>query len=102
MNYYTRKQVVTRLQVGDQFLISLEEEEIVVRDAPEDVAGEFSEIMFERARVAANLIEELEVNLPGVAVILRMREELAEQRRSIEDFVSQLRSSTGPLRGGRG
>jgi hypothetical protein len=84
------------LQVGDDFLIALEKEEIVTRDAPEDVVGEFSEIMFERARVAVNLIEELEVNLPGVAVIIRMREEMASQRRTIEEFVIRLRSSAEP------
>ncbi|MBW2293525.1 MAG: hypothetical protein JRG89_10940 [Deltaproteobacteria bacterium] len=94
MNYYTRRQLVDVLQVGDDFLISLEEEEIVTRDAPDDIAGEFSEIMFERVRVAANLVEELEVNLPGVAVIIRMREEMAGQRRAIEEFVIRLRSST--------
>jgi hypothetical protein len=94
MNYYTRRQLVDVLQVGDDFLISLEEEEIVTRDAPDDIAGEFSEIMLERVRVAANLVEELEVNLPGVAVIIRMREEMAGQRRAIEKFVIRLRSST--------
>lgn len=93
MNYYTRRQLVDVLQVGDDFLISLEEEEIVTRDAPDDIAGEFSEIMLERVRVAANLVEELEVNLPGVAVIIRMREEMAGQRRAIEEFVIRLRSS---------
>ena len=94
MNYYTRRQMVEVLHVGDDFLISLEEEEIVTRDAPEDIAGEFSEIMLERVRVAANLVEELEVNLPGVAVIIRMREEMAGQRRAIEEFVIRLRNST--------
>ena len=93
MNYYTRRQLVEFLQVGDEFLVSLEQESIVERDAPESMDEEFSDIMFERVRVAANLVEELEVNLPGVAVILRMREEIAGQRRTIEEFVLRLRES---------
>jgi hypothetical protein len=95
MNYYTRRQVVEFLQVGEDFLLALEEEQIVTRDAPEDVAEEYSEVMLERARGAANLVEELDVNLPGVAVIVRMREEMAGQRRVIEEFVIRLRKSAG-------
>ncbi len=96
MNYYTRTQLIGRLRVGDDFLIALEEEEIVTRDAPGNAAGEFSEIMFERARVAQNLVEELEVNLPGVAVIIRMREEMAQQRRAIDEFVARIRDAAQP------
>jgi hypothetical protein len=94
MIYYSRRQLVEVLQVENDFLIALEEEEIVTRDAPESVAEEFSEIMFERARVAVNLVQDLEINLPGVAVILRMREEMAGQRRAIERFVVRLRESS--------
>jgi hypothetical protein len=93
MKYYTRTQLIEVLKIGDDILLSLEEEEIVVCDAPEDVAEDFTEIMFERVRVAMNLMEELEVNLPGVAVILRMREDMAEQRRVIDALVEKLRQS---------
>jgi hypothetical protein len=96
MNYYTRRQLVVRLQVGQDFLIALEEEEIVIRDAPEGMAEDFSEIMFERARVALNLVEDLGVNLPGVAVIIRMREEMANQRYAVEEFVARLRRTKTP------
>jgi hypothetical protein len=74
--------------------IALEEEHILVRDAPGERSEEFSDIMLERARVAANLVEELDVNLPGVAVIVRMREAMAQQRRTIESFMQQLREAT--------
>ena len=95
MNYYSRSQIIEILQVGDDFLVALEEEQIVECDAPEDSAGDYSDIMFERARVAANLVEELEINLPGVAVIVRMREQMADQRRTIEHFLSELRATSG-------
>ena len=40
--------------------------------------------MLERARVAHELVHELEVNLEGAAIIVRMREELAALRRDLE------------------
>ena len=96
MNYYTRRHLVVRLENREEFLVALEEEEIVTRDAPEALVEEFSEVMLERARVALNLVEDLEVNLPGVAVILRMRDEMAQQRRTIEEFVARLREESEP------
>lgn len=93
MKYFTRTQLVEYLQIGDDVLLALEEQEIVVRDAPRDMSQDFSEVMFERARVAVNLIEELDVNLPGVAVILRMREDMASQRRAIDAFIKRLRET---------
>jgi hypothetical protein len=93
MKYYTRTELVECLQIGEDVLIVLEEEEIVISDAPAHVTEDFTEVMFERARVAINLIEELEINLPGVAVIIRMREEMAAQRRVIDAFIGRLRES---------
>jgi hypothetical protein len=95
MIYYTRQQVIELLDLEESFLVSLEREEIVVRDAPEEAPGEFSERMLERVRVAHNLIHELEVNLAGAAIIVRMREEMAEQRHRIERFLADLRSRDG-------
>ena len=92
MSYYTRQQVIELLELEENFLVSLEREEIVVRDAPAEAAGEFSERMLERVRVSHNLIHELEVNLAGAGIIVRMREEMAEQRHRIERFLAELRS----------
>ncbi|HXX47584.1 MAG TPA: chaperone modulator CbpM [Myxococcota bacterium] len=89
MTFYTRKQVMELLEIEDGFLISLEREEIVVRDAPSESAGEYSEQMLERARVAQNLVRDLDVNLPGVAVIVRLREEVAGLRRGLEQLMAE-------------
>jgi MerR family transcriptional regulator/heat shock protein HspR len=91
VNYYTRKQVVELLEIDEGFLIALEREEIVLRDAPAGASAEFSERMLERARVAQNLVADLEVNLPGVAVIVRMREELAGLRQRLAELTSEQR-----------
>ena len=96
MTYYTRRQIVELLEIDEVFLVSLEREDIVLRDAPPDAEGEFSERMLERARVAQNLVRDLEVNLPGVAVIVRLREEMVGLRRHMEDLLAQLGQKPRP------
>jgi len=91
MTFYSRMQIVQLLGLEDGFFLQLEGEEIVYCDAPEEHPGEFSEQMLERARVADNLVHELEINLPGVSVILRMREEVATLRHHVEKLASELR-----------
>ncbi len=91
MSCYTRKQIVELLSVDDGFLLSLEREEIITRDAPTGESGEFSERMLERARVAHNLVRDLDVNLAGAAVIVRMREEMAGLRHRVEELLEELR-----------
>jgi len=70
---FERTELVRLLDVEDAFLEVLERESIVYVDVEE---SRFSSRMVERVRVAHSLVFELEVNLSGVAVILRMREEL--------------------------
>jgi MerR family transcriptional regulator/heat shock protein HspR len=91
MSFYTRKQVIEVLEVDDGFLVSLEREEIIASDAPAEEAGKFSERMLERARVANNLVRDLDVNLAGVAVIVRLREEMAELHRRVEQLAREMR-----------
>ena len=90
MSFYTRKQVIELLEIDDGFLMTLEREEIVTRDAPPDTGGDFSDVMLERARVAQNLVRDLDVNLPGVAVIVRLREEVSGLRRRLEQLLGEL------------
>jgi MerR family transcriptional regulator/heat shock protein HspR len=90
VTYYTRKQVVELLEIDEGFLVTLEREEIVSRDAPADAGGDFSDVMLERARVAQNLVRDLDVNIPGVAVIVRLREEVSGLRRHVEKLLAEL------------
>jgi len=91
VSYYTRKQVLELLELDDGFLTSLLTEEIVVIDAPTAEVGEFSERMLERVRVAQNLVRDLEVNLAGAAIILRMREEMADLHHRLEDLAREIK-----------
>ncbi len=90
MTYYTRKQVIELLEIDEGFLVTLEREEIVARDAPSGAGGDFSDVMLERARVAQNLVRDLDVNIPGVAVIVRLREEVSGLRRHVEKLLAEL------------
>ena len=91
MRFYTRTQLVELLEIEVRFLEDLEREEIIQRDAPENAEGEFSETMLERARVAYNLVHDLDVNLAGAAIIVRMREEMSDLRHQMEGLLNQLR-----------
>jgi hypothetical protein len=92
-SYYTRTQILETLEIDAEFLVLLEREAIVICDAPLEAAGEFSERMLERARVAHNLTNELDVNLAGAAIIVRMREQMQRQRQHIERFLAELDQS---------
>jgi MerR family transcriptional regulator, heat shock protein HspR len=98
VNFYTRKQVIELLEIDDGFLLTLEREDIITRDAPSGSASEFSELMLERARVAQNLVRDLEVNLPGVAVIVRLREEVSGLRRDLEQLLAEMARPRDPSR----
>ena len=98
MTTYTRKQVLEILETDDGFLTSLIREEIVMADVPGDRSSDpsgadrFSELMLERARVAQNLVRELDVNLAGASIIVRMREEIAELQRRLAELAERFGS----------
>ncbi|HEY8494332.1 MAG TPA: chaperone modulator CbpM [Myxococcota bacterium] len=79
MTTYTLRQICELLDLDEGFAAELVREAVLVADAPE--AERYSERMLERARVARELVQELEVNLAGAAVIVRLREELVDLRR---------------------
>ena len=95
MRFYTRIEIVELLEIDPDFLEELLQEEIISVDAPEGKAGDFSETMLERARVAFNLVNELDVNLAGASIIVRMREDMAGLRHRIEGLLDELRSRLG-------
>ncbi len=78
MSVYTLRQIAEILGLDPEFLEQLAREEILF---PEPGIGSeveicYSDRMLERARVAHELVHELEVNLAGASVIVRLREEM--------------------------
>jgi hypothetical protein len=49
----------------------------------------------ETARVVCTLVHELDINWPGVEVIIRMRSEIAATHRQVEDLLALLREGGG-------
>jgi hypothetical protein len=90
---YSRREILTLFGIDDEFLITLEREEIVHADAA--TTGTFSEQMLERVRVAHNLVHELDVNLAGVAIILHMREQMSSLHSELEETATALRRHLG-------
>jgi hypothetical protein len=88
MSSYTLRQICELLELEEPFAAELVRESVLVADAAEQ--DRFSAVMLERARVARELVQELEVNVAGVAVIVRMREELADLRRVAGQLAREL------------
>ena len=89
MDGFTRRQIVEILELEETFVVELENEAILFPDTPGE-GPVYSLRMLERARVAQSLVGELEVNLAGVAVILRMREELGQARSVLRELAGRL------------
>lgn len=94
MRFYTRIEIITLLEIDADFLDALEREEIIAPDSPASEGGDFSEQMLERVRVAYNLVHDLDVNLPGVAIIVQMREEMSGLHHRLEGLVNELKGSS--------
>jgi len=95
MSGYTLHQICELLELDEGFAAELVREAVLVADAEH---GRFSADMFERARVAREMVLELEVNVAGAAVIVRMREELVDLRRLAGELARALAIERGRSR----
>ena len=95
---WTVTEVLKFFQVEESFLKNLEEEEIVCPVCNEELSTRlFDSHELEKLRVAKILVDDMEVNLSGVEVILRMRQKMIEMREQfdsiLEDLAMQLQES---------
>jgi len=96
--FWTVTEVVEIFEVDERFLLELEEEEVlcpICRDDPPSKL--FSSAEMEKLRLAKLLIDDMGVNLPGVEIILRMRQSIYEMRTQfdgiLEDLAAHLRET---------
>jgi len=88
-------EVLELFQVEEGLLSDLEEEEIVCAACDEGLPTRLFHIHeLEKLRIAKILMEEMDVNLSGVEVILRMRQNMIDMRKQfdaiLEDLAGQL------------
>ena len=89
--YLTITEVIERLQISKVLLNDLEKEEIICPVCRKKSAEKMlSSGDLERLRIAKVLIEEMEVNLPGVEVILQMRQNMLDMRRQFDEILEDL------------
>ena len=96
--FWRVSEVVEFFQIEERFVVDLEEEEVIhpiYREGETDKL--FSADELEKVRLAKILIEEMGVNVAGVDVILRMRQNLIEMRAQfdsiLEDVAGRLRDT---------
>jgi MerR family transcriptional regulator, heat shock protein HspR len=102
--YVPLSEAATRAGVSPAFLEMLEHEGIIELKRTLDDVVVISRHELERVRVVALLTEELDVNLAGAEVIIRMREDMIAMRRQFEEIlvglVAELKRGLGGARGG--
>jgi len=91
MSVYTLRQIAEILGLDPEFLEQLASEEILLPDAESD----YSDRMLERARVAHELVHELDVNLAGASVIVRLREEMVVLRQRVTILAREVERTRG-------
>ena len=88
---WTIKEVIEILHVDQKLVTTLEQEDIITLITDETGREKLlpgREI--DKIRVARILIEEMDINLPGVEVILRMRQNMIDMRRQFDDILEDL------------
>ena len=89
--YWTYAEILHIFQVKEAFISELVEEDIVCPTCPEGSSSQlFSAGELEKLRLAKILVEEMDVNLPGVEVILRMRQNMMDMRKQFDDILEEM------------
>lgn len=90
-DYWTIEEVIEIFQVDEVFLSDLEVQEVLCPTCTEGTRTKvFSNHDLEKLRLAKLLVEEMEVNLPGVEIILRMRQNMLEMRKQFDGILEEL------------
>ena len=99
VKYFPLQEAAERAGLTVAYLEMLEHEGLIAVKRTLDDVVVISSADLDRARVTALLTQELEVNLPGAEVILRMRDDMIAMRRQFDeilaDLVAQLKRGLG-------
>ncbi len=85
------KEIIEEFEIDPDFILELEEEEIICPVCEQNSADKRLSIGdMERLRLAKILFEEMEVNLPGIEVILQMRQNMLNMRKQFDEILEDL------------
>ena len=88
--YVKIAEIVTQLHVTEDFLDSLEVEGVIQPKRTSEGDLVISSEDVDRVRVALVLSRELDVNMPGVEVIMHMRDSMVAMQRQFSDILDAL------------
>lgn len=89
---HTLKEVVSITKVNKETILSYENEGLIT-PLKEEGENVYSEDDIEKIRMINRLISDLGVNLPGVEVILNMREQMINMQDEFETMIEEMRRS---------
>ena len=88
---WTITEVIERFEIEEHFVRNLEEEEIICPHCGEDPEEKlFQESELEKLRLAKVLFQDMGVNLEGIDIILRMRQNMIDMRRQFDDILEDV------------
>jgi MerR family transcriptional regulator/heat shock protein HspR len=90
MRYFKLREICEELQVGDDLLATLASEGLVEVNRSGEGEPVISAHEADKLRVIIVLMREMEVNLPGVEVILHMREDLRSMQTQFDEILHTL------------
>jgi MerR family transcriptional regulator/heat shock protein HspR len=90
IRYVKISEVIEQLHIGTEFLRALEAEDLIHMKSSSEGDLVISADDIERVRVALLLTDELDVNLPGVEVIVHMRDSMLAMQRQFSEVLNAL------------
>jgi MerR family transcriptional regulator/heat shock protein HspR len=90
LKYLPLPEAAERSGMSIAYLEMLEHEGLITVKRTLDDVVVISSAELDRARVISLLTEELEVNLPGAEVILRMRDDMIAMQRQFDEILTDL------------
>ena len=89
--FWSVTEIIESFEIDEVFLVNLEREEIVCPTCNKKTQPKlFTASDMEKIRLAKILIEDMGVNLAGVEVILRMRQNMFEMRTQFDTILEDL------------
>jgi MerR family transcriptional regulator/heat shock protein HspR len=89
--FWTITEIIDSFEIDEVFLVNLEKEEIVCPTCKKKAQPKlFTASDMEKIRLAKILVEDMGVNLAGVEVILRMRQNMFEMRTQFDTILEDL------------